>query len=175
MVSGITELELRKARSWYGIADAFRWRVARLAYKAKNRRDKLAIADAINRGEDTVENLASAYALFVELSKTGSESVRKLRRRIPYTRWAVVYKMWWQHEFPIEEARDWLENFEGGNDALGAEIENKYGAPEWVRRANKLYREAGKLMSDVGTPPALQRAAMFFVRVFDWVTKDENG
>ena len=83
--------------------------------------------------------------------------------------------MWWQHEFPIEEARDWLENFEGGNDALGAEIENKYGAPEWVRRANKLYREAGKLMSDVGTPPALQRAAKFFVRVFDRVTKDENG
>ena len=51
MVSGITDLELRKARSWYGIADAFRWRVARLAYKAKSRRDKLAIADAMRQPE----------------------------------------------------------------------------------------------------------------------------
>lgn len=168
----ITDRDIRKARQWYGIADARRWNVARLAYKCESRKEKLSLADAIGRGEDTVENLASAYSLFVELCKSGSESVRKLRRRFPYTRWAVVYKMWYQLEFPIEEAREWLENFEGGNDAMCAEIENKHGAPEWLRRANKLYREAGKLMTDYGTPPALQRAAKFFVRVFDKVAED---
>jgi hypothetical protein len=169
----INERDLRKAQAWYGIADAYRWRVARLAYKCSTRREKLALADAIGRGEDTVENLASAYALFVMLCKDGGcESVRKLRRRFPYTRWAVVYKMWYHHEFPMSEAREWLENFDGGNDAMAAEIENKYGVPEWERRANRLYREANKLMGDFGAPPALQRAAKFFVRVFDRVTKD---
>jgi len=64
----------------------------------------------------------------------------------------------------LEEAQDWLENFNGGNDALSAEMENKHGAAEWERRANRLYREAFKLQTDFGVPNGLQKAAVNYVK-----------
>jgi hypothetical protein len=171
MVSGVNNFEL--ARLWYGIADAKRWQVARLAYFLRSRRDVLRMADAINRGEDTVKNLSDAYTLFVQLVldawKDGksSEPIRNLRRKHPYTRWAVVCRSWRIYEFDLDEARDWLENFGGGNDAMSAEIENKHGAPEWERRANVVYRQAYKLQTDFGVPDGLQKAAVLFVAEFE--------
>ena len=167
-----------RARRLWKQADSNQWLVAYEAFHLPNRTERLAFADALEVSESTVDNLNFAYIMFRELVRNewakgkSSEPIQNLRRKFPYTRWMTVYKMWNQHEFELDEARDWLENFEGGNDAMAAEIENKHGAPEWERRANRLYRDAGKLMSDLGTPPALQRAAKFFVRVFDKVTKD---
>ena len=159
------------ARSWWSQADAKRWNVARLAYCLHSRRDVLKMADAINRGEDTVRNLSDAYTLFVQLLRhsKSSEPIRNLRRRFPYTRWAVVCRSWRIHEFDLDEAKDWLENFNGGNDAMEAEIENKHGAPEWERRAATMYRWAGKLSSDFGVPNTLQKAAQGFVKEYDVV------
>ncbi len=154
-------------------ADRNRWLVARKAYHLPNRIERLKLADAIGRKEDTVDSLAHAYGLFRMLVKNAwakgesSGSVRNLRRKYPYTRWDTVYRMWYQLEFSIDEAREWLENFEGGNDAMAAEIENKHGEPEWVRRANKVYREADKLAQDISTPKRLQRAAAYYMKVFD--------
>lgn len=165
--------DYHRERELWKKADANRWLVAHKAYHLPTRIERLKLAGAIERSEDTVDNLRFAYRLFRMLVSyewqggKSSESVRNLRRKYHYTRWATVYKMWMQHEFPLEEARDWLENFEGGNDAMSAEIENKHGAPEWERRANTLYREAFKLSTDVGTPPPLQRAAKYYMKVFD--------
>lgn len=173
MVGGDKMTIFEQARLWYQQADAKRWSVARLASQLRNRRDVLKMADAIGRGEDTVRNLADAYALFAALvidawrnGKT-SEPIRNLRRKFPYTRWSIVYRQFRIHEFDIDEARDWLENFNGGNDALAAEIENKHGAPEWERRAATMYRWAGKLRNDFGVPDSLQKAAVFFVDEFE--------
>jgi hypothetical protein len=161
------------ARRWYQEADAKRWNVARLAYHLHSRRDVLKMADAIGRGEDTVKNLSDAYTLFVQLvqrywkmGKT-SEPIRNLRRKFPYTRWAVVCRNWRNHEFDLGEAQDWLENFNGGNDALAAEMENKHGAPEWERRAAVMYRWASKLTNDFGVPNRLVRASKIFVKEYD--------
>jgi len=157
------------ARLWYAQADAKRWQVARIAYGMKSRQAVLMLADAIGRGEDTVRNLRDAYALFIELvrdSKT-SEPIRNLRRQYPYTRWAIVYRQWVTHEFELSEAREWLENFSGGNDALSAEIENKHGAPEWERRAYGTYKATVKLCTDFGVPENLQKAAEYFVKEFE--------
>lgn len=163
------------ARLWYSQADAKRWGVARIASQMKTRRDVLKLAGAIRRGEDTVRNLSDAYVLFTELilrawrMGESSEPIRTLRRKFPYTRWAVVCRNWRVHEFDLEEAQDWLENFQGGNDAMGAEIENKHGAPEWERRACFVYRQAVKLQSDFGVPDELQKAAVYYVKEFDKV------
>lgn len=154
--------------------DSFHWNVAPIAYKATGR-DRRTLADAINRSPDTVENLAAAYGLFREMvldnwrnGKT-SEPVRKLRRDYPYTRWAIVFHQWSIHEFELDEARDWLENFNGGNDALALEIENKHGAPEWERRAASLYKQAYKLQTDFGVPDKLAKAATVYVNEYDSV------
>lgn len=161
------------ARRWYQEADTKRWSVARLAYQLHSRRDVLKMADAINRGEDTVRNLSDAYSLFVQLVRfywkngKSSEPVRNLRRRFPYTRWAVVCRNWRIHEFDLEEAQDWLENFNGGNDALEAEIENKHGAPEYERQAAAMYRLAGKLSTGFGVPDKLVEASKVFVTAYD--------
>ena len=163
------------ARRLWKQADANRWQVAYIANGKPNRRARLALADEIERDESTVDNLVYAYLFFKTLVmlawKRGesSESVRKLRRRFPYTRWSTVYRMWTQLEFDLDEAKDWLENFSGGNDAMAQEIENKHGSPEWERRANKLYREAKKLFEDMSTPPRLGRAAKYYMKVFDAV------
>ena len=159
---------LDRARTWYGQADAKRWQVAWIAYHVKSRHELLNLADAINRGEDTVRNLSDAYKLFVEMVKeygfrTGSE----MRRKFPYTRWCKIYRQWMVYEFDIAEAKDWLENFEGGNDALEMEIDNKHGSPEWERRASWLYRQASKLQNDFGVPKGLQEAAANYVKEFD--------
>jgi hypothetical protein len=161
------------ARLLWSQADAKRWRVARLAYQLRSRRDVLKMASAIGRGEDTVKNLSDAYTLFVQLLKYSyknggnSEPIRKLRRKFPYTRWAVVCRNWRIHEFDLEEAQDWLENFSGGNDAMEAEIENKHGAPEWERRATIMYKWASKLTTDFGVPTRLVRASKIFVKEYD--------
>ena len=160
---------LDRARVWYGQADAKRWQVAWIAYHVRSRHELLNLADAINRGEDTVRNLSDAYKLFVEFIKAAgnSEPIRKLRRKFPYTRWAVVYRQWMVYEFDIDEAKDWLENFEGGNGAMEMEIDNKHGSPEWERRAGWLYRQASKLQNDFGVPKGLQEAAANYVTEFD--------
>lgn len=162
-------MNLDVARKYFKSGDASHWTVARPAYQCKSRKDVLQLADAIDRTDDTVRNLADAYSLFRELLiyTKFSEPIRRLRRKFPYTRWAVVYRQWYAHEFHISIALDWLENFEGGNDALAAEIENKYGAPEWERRANTVYRQAYKLQSDFGVPDGLQKAAVNYVKEFD--------
>jgi len=156
--------------------DANHWIVGRLAYQIVNKRSRakvLELADAIGRGEDTVNNLAFAYGLFAEFVRDAwkkgetSEPIRKLRRDFPYTRWAVIFCKRHAHEFELDEARDWLENFSGGNDALGNEIENKHGYPEWERRANILYRQAYKLQTDFGVPDGLQKAAVNYVKEFE--------
>lgn len=160
----------RERRLWK-LAQGNEWKVAATAYKCPNRTERIKLAGSLECSEDTVDNLRYAYRLFVMLMKhsKSSEPIRSLRRRFPYTRWMTVYKMWMHHEFSMDEAIDWLENFEGGNDAMSAEIENKHGAPEWERRANRLRREAFKLKDDLGTPVPLQRAAKYFVKVFDAV------
>jgi hypothetical protein len=171
MSQGMNNFDLAR-RLWY-MAETNRWSVARLAYQLRSRGDVLRMADAINRGEDTVRNLSDAYTLFVQLlrysHKNGgnSEPVRKLRRRFPYTRWAVVCRNWRIHEFGLDEAVDWLENFNGGNDAMEAEIENRHGAPEYERRAASIYRQAMKLKNDFGVPDGLQKAAIYFVEEFE--------
>jgi len=162
------------ARECFRKGDKYHWQVAPLAYKATGRNRRI-LADAINRSPDTVELLASAYGLFREMvldawrnGKT-SEPIRKLRRDFPYTRWAVVFHQWSIHEFELDEAREWLEKFEGGNDALAAEIENKHGAPEWERRAATVYRQAFKLQNDFGVPDKLANAAKVYVTEYDVV------
>ena len=160
------------ARHCFRAGDKYHWRVAPIAYKATGRARKV-LADAINRSPDTVENLSAAYSLFREMvldalrnGKT-SESIRQLRRDFPYTRWAIVFHQWYIHEFELSEAREWLEHFEGGNEALAAEIENKHGAPEWQRRAAALYRQASKLQDDFGVPNGLAIAAKNYVKEYD--------
>jgi len=162
-----------RAQRWAQQADARHWNQAWLASKLRSRRDVLKFAEAINRREDTVRNLSDAYQFFSVLvseawkHKKNSEPIRKLRRQYPYTRWAIVSRAWRMYEFGIDEAVDWLSNFEGGNDAMSAEIENKHGAPEWERRANGLYRMARKLRDDFGTPDRLHSAAVMFVEEFE--------
>lgn len=161
------------ARRIWKQADANRWQVAFIAYHKPNRPARLTLAADIEKDESTIDNLISAYLLFRTLVARAwacgksSEPVRKLRRKFPYTRWSIVYKMWIQYEFDIDEAAEWLKDFDGGNDAMAAEITNKYGAPEWERRACKLYREAGKLIEDISTPPRLGRAAKYYMKIFD--------
>ena len=156
------------ARRLWKAADSNHWQVAYFAYKCKNRRERLDMAGEVEVSEDTIDNLASAYRLFDYFRmEYGFRTVRNLRRQFPYTRWATVYRKFAAHEFSLEEAREWLENFDGGNDALAAELENKYGAPEWERRANTLYREALKMSTDFGTPAALQQAATNYIKVFE--------
>lgn len=153
------------ARRLYQQADAQRWQVARIAASVTTRREALQLADAIGRGEDTVRNLRNAYVLFAELVKWSvsngktSEPIRKLRRRYPYTRWALVFYKWTSYEFPLDEAVEWLDKFEGGNDAMSAEIDNKHGRPEWERRAFGIYSQAQKLKDDFGVPDGLRTAA----------------
>ena len=162
------------ARQWYAQADAKRWQVAAVAFRVVGLRtcgETLRLAEAIGRGVDTVENLAYAYTLFAELIryKKTTESIRQLRRKFPYTRWAVICKQWLNHEFELDEALDWLENFSGGNAALSAEIENKHGSPEWERRAYMTYKQAYKLQTDFGVPDKLHKAAIEYVKAFeDW-------
>jgi len=160
-----------RARHWYLDADKKRWLVAQIAYKTPNRLDKIKLADAIRRKETTVDNLYCAYSLFVELMKNAKDTreIRNMRRELPYTRWNVVYRSWNTHEFSLEEAKDWLNNFDGGNDALGLELENKYGAPEYERRAASMYRDASKLVNDFGVPDKLQKAAQNYVNEYDLV------
>lgn len=165
--------DYKRERELWKKADANRWLVAHKEYNLTNRSERLKLADAIERKEDTVDNLRYAYNLFRILvqnewskGKT-SEPIRNLRRRFPYTRWSTVYRQWADHEFSMDEAREWLEDFDGGNDALNLEIENKHGSPEWERRANWLYRETRKLSTDVGTPAPLARAAKYYMKVFD--------
>lgn len=171
------------AARWYQEADNSRWRVARVAFQVVGlrRRDETAkLAAAIRRRVDTVETLAAAYGLFMELcyqewfSGGDSVSIRKLRREHPYTRWAVIYRQFRDHEFSIDEAREYLENFEGGNAALSAEIENRYGAPEWQRRAYSIYKDAFKLREDFTAPPELTEAALEFCSRYDKWVKAEN-
>ena len=131
----------------------------------------LEFADALGVGDDTVRNLRDAY-LFFELlmrDESDSEPIRNLRRKHPYTRWTTVYRQWKDNEFELSEARDWLENFVGGNEALYNEIENKHGAPEWERRSYTIYREAYKLQNDFGVPDKLQKAAGEYVKEYDVV------
>lgn len=173
-VKSVSEPNFELARIWYQQADAKRWSVARIAYHTHGRRNRLKLADVIGRKEDTVDNLSNAYSLFLEMvleawqCGKSSEPIRNLRRRFPYTRWSAVYRMWHIYEFELEEAKDWLENFDGGNDAMSAEIENKHGAPEWERRANVVYRQAFKLTTDFGVPDRLQKAAQNYVKEFDF-------
>lgn len=166
------------ARRLYQDADGKRWQVAYIAYNTDRRVDRLKLADAIGRQEDTIDNLTHAYSLFAEMVRDAwkhgksSESIRKIRRQFPYTRWSVIYKMWHVYEFELDEARDWLENFDGGNVAMTAEIDNKYGAPEWERRAYTVFKMAKKLRDDFGVPDGLQKAAVNFVEEFDkWSRK----
>ena len=159
------------ARKLWRASDAQRWQVAHIAYKTVGLRslgETKKLASAIGRKEDTVERLAKAYRFFV-LMITGHDSapVRNLRRQYPYTRFATVYDAWRKHEFSFDEAIDWLENFDGGNDALSAEIENKYGDPEWQRRADGMYKLASKLRDDFGAPEKVQQAARDFCGVLD--------
>jgi hypothetical protein len=164
-----------KAQELYGDADGKRWRVAKLSYKLRSRRDVLKMADYIGRDEQTIKNLSDAYTLFVQLIgysykiSGNSKPIRNLRRKYPYTRWAVVCRSWRIYEFDLDEALDWLENFGGGNDAMDNEIQNKHGAPEWERRANMVYRQAYKLQTDFGVPDGLQKAAVNYVKEFDVV------
>lgn len=161
-----------KAVEWYKVADSRRWQTARLLYCMKQRRNRLEVAVRIGREEDTVDNLAFAYSLFVELLREcdrngiNSESIRNLRRRHPYTRWAVVCRKFMQHEFDLAEAKDWLENFEGGNKAMEAEIENKHGRPEPERRAYAVYSQARKMLDDIIYEP-LKVAAKNYVEVYE--------
>lgn len=174
---------ITRAKRWGGEIDARSWNLAWLASKLVTREDVIKFKNAIRREDDTVRNLSDAYGLFRLLvirqwkKNQGSESVRALRRQFPYyTRWAVVFRSMRVHEFGIEEAVDWLVNFDGGNDAMEAEIENKHGSPEWMRQAHGMYSLALKVRDGFGAPPRLQTAAVYFAREFDaWRNEEENA
>lgn len=175
---------LALARLWYQRADAIRWRVARIAAQVVGSNKKgmtLEMAEAIGRKVDTVEALARAYELFGVMVRNEwmnnrtSVSIRKLRRDNSYTRWATVHKMWTRYEFSIDEAAEWIRDFEGGNLAMSLEIENKYGDPEWMRRAYNIRKEAFKLKFDMTAPFGLVVAAGAFCDEYDvWVRKGEQ-
>lgn len=160
------------ARRKYQGADAQRWQVAHIAYKTVGNKSDLhgtqKLANSIGREVDTVEKLAKAYRLFVlVVSHAGFRAGAELRRKRPYTRWAVVFDSWCKHEFSLDEAIEWLRDFEGGNKALENEIDNKNGQPEWERRAHYLYKECLKLSTDYGAPVELQKAAKVYRIVYD--------
>ena len=165
----LSDLQFAAAQRMSGEADARRWHIAYLSDKIRTKSEALKMSQKIGRGTDTVANLAYAYRLFAMLTRRewerggNSEPIRKLRRRYPYTRWMTVYRAWLAYEFPLDEALDWLENFSGGNDAMGAEIENKHGLPEWERQAFGMYALAGKLLDgSFGVPDKLRHAAKNF-------------
>ena len=160
---------LKIARSQWQKADSARWVVASIAYRVSGRHGQVArLADAIGQSTDTVQRLARAYMLFVEMAKDEygrnktTAPVRYLRRKYHYTRWDIVCEAWNRHEFDIDEAREYLEDFEGGNDALFSEIENKHGAPEWERRAYGIYKDAFKLSDDITAPMEIVAAAKVY-------------
>ena len=160
------------ARKKYLGADAQRWQTAYIAYKTVGSKTDphgtRRLANEIDRQPDTVEKLAKAYRLFVLITREkGFRFGAELRRKKPYTRWAVVFDSWREHEFSIDEAIEWLRDFEGGNTALQNEIANKNGQPEWERRAHMLYKECTKLSTDYGAPVELQKAARVYKIVYD--------
>jgi hypothetical protein len=165
------------ARRLYQEADRNRWQVAWIAYKTIGTHEFGAsqrLADAIGRRVDTVERLAKAYRMFVMLMHYDSALARNLRRAHPYTRFSTVFEAWNEFEFPMAEAADYIQNFDGGNAALAAEIENKHGAPEWERRANGIYRMAYKLRDDFGAPDIVKHAAQLFIAALDEWHKHEQ-
>jgi len=165
-----------RARAWYQQADALRWRVAWIAYKTMSRKEDVRrLADAIGRNEDTVYRLARAYRMFVMLLKHDSALVRKLRRAHPYTRFAVVFNLWNEYEFSLDDAAEWIGGFEGGNAALEMQARDKYDdAPEWERRADSLYKMADKLRLDFAAPEAVKNAAIAFVQSMDEWRKEQQ-
>ncbi len=174
----LSDSQFAAAHRMYGDADALRWHIAYLSDKITTKADALRMSKEIGRGTDTVANLAYAHRLFALLVRRAwlagqtSEPIRKLRRRYPYTRWMTVYRKWLAYEFPLDEAQDWLENFDGGNDAMSAEIENKHGLPEWERQAFGMYSLAGKLLEgSYGVPDRLRNAAEKFAAEYrTWET-----
>jgi len=181
----ITKDIMQRAADQWKQADGKRWYVASVAFRIvgktkKHKAETEKLAAMINRSPDTVERLAAAYTLFLWMMvdeykrKSNSAPVRILRRQIPYTRWAIVYRAWEEHEFSLDEAREYLVDFKGGNDALSSELENRYGAPEWQRRIYSIYKEAWKLRDDLDVPDALKDAALNYCDEYNAWVKEQK-
>lgn len=106
-------LVTRAARN-YGASRVARWRFCFYAYKVVGRYEEgatLALADAIRRSVDTVENGAHAagmYFTLCQLLPRHSRTIRNLIRHLDYLHFLRVYRVWKREEFSPMQAMRYL-------------------------------------------------------------------
>lgn len=161
-------------------SNARRWRVALDAHRSVGKRDgrtqliaeairaanrqDAPLLDAPEANSDIVERLAHAYRYFIMLCQVDFSRARKSRRQYGYSRFAVLWDLWLNYEFDINEHGFEYLDLEMSNRAMELFVVNAEDeVPEWKRRSTGMYKSASKLLDDLDVPENLRQAAKDYI------------
>lgn len=182
----IGDREERKLQIWYSKAcsaykdsDAGRWEAARWCAKIVGKYERgatIALADDMGVSPDTVENLAHAYMMFIELASTSKyRSATRMAQKAPrvyYSHFRALYTARHRYHLTLAEVFDTLRDIvldEGGISSrdIDGHISEKYGREkDWKYYAEQTNKRLVKLLASHDLPSEGRKLAG---ELFSWI------
>lgn len=177
------ELKLQKwfsnACSAYKNSDTGRWEAARWCAKIVGKYERgatIGLGEEMGVSPDTVENLAHAYLMFIELaSRSKYRSATRMARQAPrvyYSHFRALYTARHRYKLTLAEVFDTLRDIvldEGGISSreVDAHISDKYGREkDWIYYAEQANHRLSKMLACSDLPVEGRKKA---ADLFCWI------
>lgn len=168
-----------KASSAYKASDTGRWEAARWCAKVVGRYERgltLGLADDMGVSSDTVENLAHAYMMYIELcSKQKYRFATRMARKAPrvfYSHFRALYTARNRYKMSLDEVFDILRDIvldEGGISSRDVDhyISEKYGrVKDWMFYGEKVMKALAKMHK---APDLPKEGREISYQLFNWL------
>jgi hypothetical protein len=185
----ISSYDAKKLQTWYSNAcnaykdsDIGRWEAARWCAKVVGRYERgatIGLAADMGVSSDTVENLAHAYLMFIELCgwhkyRSATRMARKMPR-VYYSHFRALYTARHRYKLSLAEVFDTLRDIvldEGGISSrdIDAHISEKYGrVRDWMDYAEAALK---KIANTLKCPDLPSDGRKIFMETFEWINNN---
>jgi len=182
----ISKEEEHKLQKWFSNAssayknsDTGRWEAARWCAKIVGTYERgatIGLAEEMGVSCDTVENLAHAYLMFIELaSRSKYRSATRMARQAPrvyYSHFRALYTARHRYKLTLAEVFDTLRDIvldEGGISSreVDAHISDKYGREkDWMYYSEQTNKRLAKML---GCPDLPAEGRKIASDLFNWI------
>jgi len=188
----VGSLEDQKLQVWYQNAcnayknsDSGRWEAARWCAKVVGKYERgatIGLASDMSVSPDTIENLAHAYIMYIELcSKRKYRSATRMARKAPrvyYSHFRALYTARHRYNLSLAEVFDVLRDIvldEGSISSrdIDGHISEKYGrVRDWMDYAESALK---KIASTLKCPDLPDDGRKIFSDTFNWINDNVTG
>jgi hypothetical protein len=188
----IGSTEEKKLQIWYGNAcaaykdsDGGRWEAARWCAKIVGKYERgatIGLASDMGVSPDTIENLAHAYLMFIELCSKRRYRYSTVRARnaprVYYSHFRALYTARHRYNLSLAEVFDVLRDIvldEGGISSrdIDGHISEKYGkVRDWMDYAESANKKIASLLK---CPDLPDDGRQIFKTAFNWVGENVTG